>query len=88
MMLIDNMGFDEKSPFFMARELPSYIVLPAGDMTYLCFQNTTPRTIHRVTKDPATGQVTTEWAWGSWENRATLNYRPINETMTVMEVAE
>lgn len=84
-MLIDNMGFDEKNPFFMEKELSPYIVLPAGDVTYLCFRNTTPRAIHRVTKDPATGQVTTEWAWGAWADRATLAYRPINEVLEVNE---
>lgn len=85
MMLIDNMGFDEKSPFFMRKELSPFIVLPAGEVTYSCFKNTTPRAIHRVTTDPATGQKTMEWAWGAWEDRATLTYRPVNDTLTIAE---
>ena len=60
-----------------------YIVDEAGNgVTYVCFDNKPKRTIQRSIK---TDNVTTiTWAFGSWDDRATLNYTAtLSETLTV-----
>ena len=51
--------------------------------TYLCFFNTENRVVHRVTV--ADGITTVERAYGAWEDRATLDYVPINDFIEVTE---
>ena len=61
------------------REPLPYIIDEQDDVTYICFFNTPRRAIHRVTD----GKV--EVAYGAWADRATLDYGPVNELLTVEE---
>lgn len=54
-----------------------YITLVDGDTTYICFFNTPERAIHRITN--ASGTTTKEKAYGAWDDRASLDYIPIND---------
>jgi hypothetical protein len=58
-----------------------YIVSEEGNIIYVCYQNTPLRAIRRITKVQTGGVKTTtvEIARGAWEDRATLNYVPVNE---------
>lgn len=51
--------------------------------TYICYANTAKRAIRRITE--AGGVTTVEWAYGAWEQRASLEYVPINNLVEVAE---
>lgn len=52
---------------------------------YICYNNSDPRAIQRITKTKV-GSVTTtkiENAFGAWEDRETLEYFPVNDPIIV-----
>lgn len=51
--------------------------------TYICYANTPKRAIRRITE--ADGVTTIEWAYGAWDDRAGLDYVPINNLAEVTE---
>ena len=50
---------------------------------YMCFNDTPKRVIWRETV--ADNVTTLEFAWGAWNNRASLTYYPINGTCPVAD---
>jgi len=57
---------------------------------YICYNNNDPRAIQRITKTKV-GSVTTtkiENAFGAWEDRATLEYFPVNDPIIVTTADE
>lgn len=50
-------------------------------VTYICYFNTPERIIRRITED--NGVTTVEFAWGAWENRASLEYQEINRAIEI-----
>lgn len=80
-MQIDCYGFEATSTFFRRKKLQPYRVAESGQTTYLCFDDNENRPIHRITK--ANGETVIEWAYGKWNERTTLFYVPINQTLEV-----
>ncbi|MBP5232120.1 MAG: hypothetical protein J6333_01800 [Planctomycetes bacterium] len=48
---------------------------------YLRFQSDAECAIHRITTSG--GIVTREWAFGAWDDRVSLAYQEINQTMSI-----
>ena len=51
-----------------------------ANTVYKCFFDGNPRAIQRTVTE--NGIETTTWAWGDWDDRATLDYAPINNTIS------
>lgn len=62
-------------------DLRPYIVDASGEVTYICYFDTPRRAIHRLST--VNGVTSCHWAYGRWEDRASLTYIPINEPMEV-----
>lgn len=76
----DHWGTLIDSSYVPKNEEPTpYLVDTAtSGVVYMCFYNTTPRAIHRITTNSS--GTTIEWAYGVWADRATLTtYVPINK---------
>lgn len=60
-----------------------YIVSEEGNVIYICYDNKPIRGIKRITKTQSGAIKTTtiEIAVGAWDDRATLNYVPVNEAI-------
>ena len=80
-MQIDCYGFDATSVFFQRRRLQPHRIVESGDVTYICYDDGDSRPIHRITKNGS--ETVVEWAYGSWNERESLNYIPINKTREV-----
>ena len=80
-MQIDPYGFEATSVHFHHRKLQPYRVAETGSVTYLCFDDGEKRPVHRITKTDT--ETVIEWAYGTWADRAILNYVPINQTLEV-----
>ena len=54
-------------------------------VTYVCYYETGsgPRAIRRIEKDTATGVTRISVGWGAWDDRATIDYYPVNSVFTV-----
>ena len=82
-MQIDCYGFGATSQFFKRRELLAHLVSKEGDGTvYMCFGREGRRPIHRIAK-AGPGLWEAGWAWGAWDDRASLEYVPLSETLEV-----
>ncbi len=82
MLVYDDYGRSSNNPNFGSKsEVPEPYMVDAAaeDVTYICFANTTPRCVRRITQ--ADGVTTTEFSMGAWADRATLTYQPVNTTM-------
>ena len=55
------------------------------DVTYVCYYETgdNPRAIRRIEKDTSTGITRITVGWGAWDDRATIDYYPVNSVFTV-----
>lgn len=83
-MQIDHYGFEYTSQYFQRRELEPYKIKKADETTtFVCFHDQDPRPIHKIVKDAATGDITVTWAYGAWDNAASLAYQPVNTTKEV-----
>lgn len=85
--IYDHWGNRESSVNFIGsrvRDPEPYVIDEAtAGTTFICYADTPNRAIRRITE--ADGITTVEWAYGAWEERASLNYVPINETVEVAE---
>ena len=81
----DKFGRRDVSAFFRDGELEPYIVEEnsATGVTYICYTDEAMRAIRRVT-ETVSGDITTtkiEVAFGSWANRGSLTYQPVNRDL-------
>ena len=53
-----------------------------GVFVYACFQEKSPTAIHRL-ENKGDGEWEQTWAWGDWNDAASLDYIPINETRDI-----
>lgn len=86
-MILDKYGRSENSAHFRLGDKEPYIVEEdsAAMVTYLCYDGGASRVIKRIT-ETVSGDITTttvEIGYGTWANRATLTYRPINADLSV-----
>lgn len=82
MKVIDNLGNPFK-PVFAKPELTPFQVDEAdADTTYIRYYNTTPCAVHRVSVAGFITQI--DWAFGDWDNRSALTYKPINDPIEVV----
>ena len=82
-MQIDCYGCEATSEFFKRRKLDSHLLKKEDDGTvYECFGRGAMRPIHRISRD-GDGTWRVGWAWGAWEDRAELEYVPLDETLEI-----
>lgn len=82
-MQIDCYGFEATSQFFKRRELEAHLVRREEDGTvYECYGRGAKRPVHRVRR-LADGTWEAAWAWGAWDERESLDYVPLDETLEV-----
>lgn len=77
-MQFDCYGFDAASEGFRRKTLEAHLVKTIGADTFVCFTDAPARCIHRIRRTADGASVT--WAFGAWEDAATLDYIPINQT--------
>jgi hypothetical protein len=80
-MQIDQYGFEARSMFFQRKQLQPYRVVETASATFMCFGDEPQRPIHRITKNGT--ETVVEWAFGAWNDKETLAYVPINQTLEV-----
>ena len=86
--LIDCYGHLKGSVEYMndAFAKKAYLVDTSGSVTYICFDEKPERAIHKITVDG--GTTTIAWAFGAWDDRATLAFTtPLSTPITVGIVA-
>ena len=76
--IIDPFGRPQNSAFhgLLVEPLP-YITVTEAGATYVCFYETPKRAVHRITN----GKV--EVGFGAWDDRANLQYHPVNTFLEV-----
>lgn len=67
-------GFEQKRPYMVNDD--------GNGVIYMCYSDAAVKPIIRVTDD-GNGTITQEWAYGSWADKATLTYVPINNMIEV-----
>lgn len=86
-MQIDSYGFPYTSSWFKRKELEPYQIKVVGTVTYFNFSAAPKGPIHRLERF-SDGSYRQTWAYGAWENAASLTYVPINETLEIEEEVE
>jgi len=77
-------------PSAPGRTLPYMVEDTGTGVKYMCYNDKPQRAIQRITKTKV-GTVTTtkiENAFGAWEDRATLEYFPVNDPIIVTTADE
>ena len=79
----DKFGRRESSLYFRMGELEPYIIEERSGVTYICYDDKPQRAVRRITETSSGGVTTTtvEIAWGSWDDRETLTYQPVNSEL-------
>lgn len=80
-------GFEATSEFFRRKELDAHLIKKIDGVLYVCYGEGELRPIHRLDKDEG-GSLRLMWAYGRWDEAATLRYIPINETMEINKKEE
>ncbi len=86
-MILDKYGRPENSAHFRFGEKEPYTIEEntSTGTTFVCYDNSTNRVVKRI-RETTVGTVTTtivELGYGTWANRATLTYQPINSDLSV-----
>ena len=81
-MQTDCYGFPATSEFYQKRALEPFRVKTDGVFVYACFRDESPTAIHRL-ENKGDGEWEQTWAWGDWNDAASLDYIPINETRDI-----
>lgn len=72
-MKIDCYGFKETSVDYFKRKLSAVDVATSGTYTYIRYSKEDSGPIHRI-EENASGITYIRWAYGAWDNRASLTY--------------
>ena len=86
MTMIDCYGHDATSERFQKREYRKhpYLIDSAEGTTYVCFSKSAKRPIHRIVENGGNTEIL--WAFGSWDERASLNYTStLNDPIMISE---
>lgn len=87
MVQIDCYGYRSTSANYQHTVKPVREAYRDGTIWYLTFDGWPRRPIHRIMTASAPGidNFLVDWAFGEWEQRNNLNYRPINEPLAIPE---
>ena len=82
-ILIDAWGRPSYNPNYKnaANTPAAYQIAASGNITYIRYSDSPKNAIRKITDN--SGITTIEVAFGSWENRATLEYQPVNKPLLI-----
>lgn len=87
LVMIDCYGHPASSERFQRgdfRKKPYLVDKASESVTYVCFDGTAKRAIHRISVFGTVTEI--KWAFGAWTNRASLNYSAtLNDPVSVDE---